>query len=216
MEGPSPTDQPQTRSVKIGEDERTGWSSERPRRDGSPARPPSVAVRCHVLSPSDALRYSPGSMLLIVSASASERERFAERLIDSRTLLSLDKVRTLLAGRVSEDDMETRAQEVLDTALQKRLQASQTVAIVAEGLDADERERYVRMAHAAKRPRHLILLEAAREEVDEGDLATLNELRRRLDAGELGEEGFQTAVRIGGNSVFELKRIVFQRPPRDE
>jgi hypothetical protein len=72
------------------------------------------------------------------------------------------------------------------------------------------------MAHTAKRPRHLILLEAARDEVDEGDLSTLNDLRRRLDAGELGEEGFQTAVRIGGSSVFELKRIVFQRPPRDE
>jgi predicted kinase len=216
MESSSRPEQPQTRSVKIGEDERTGWSSERPRRDGSPARPPNVSVRCHVLSPADELRYSPGSMLVIVSASAAERERFAERLLDSRTLLSLDKVRTLLAGRVSEEDMETRAQEVLDTALLKRLQASQTVAIVADGLDAGERERYVRMAHTAKRPRHLILLEAARDEVDENDLATLNELRRRLDAGELGEEGFQTAVRIGGSSVFELKRIVFQRPPRDD
>ena len=211
-----PADQPQTRSVKIGQDERTGWSSERPRRDGSPPRPPSVAVRCRVLAPSDELRYSPGSLLVIVSAAVAERERFAGRLIDSRTLLSLDKVRTLLAGRVAEEEMASRAQEVLDTALLKRLQANQTVAIVADGLTATERERYVRMAHGAKRPRHLILLEAAREDVHEDDLATLNDLRRRLDAGELGEEGFQTAVRIGGSSVFELKRIVFQRPPRDD
>ena len=208
-------DQPPTRSVKIGEDERTGWSSERPRRDGT-SRPPNVAVRCRVLAPSDELRYSPGSMLVIVSASAAGRDDFAGRLLDSRTLLSLAKVRTLLAGRVPEEEMAGRAQEVLDNALQKRLQANQTVAVVADGLDAAERERYVRMAHAAKRPRHLILLEAAREDVHEDDLATLNDLRRRLDAGELGEEGFQTAVRIGGSSVFELKRIVFQRPPRDD
>jgi predicted kinase len=216
MESTPRGEQPQTRSVKIGEDERTGWSSERPRRDGSPPRPPNVSARCRVLSPADELRYSPGSMLVIVSASTAERGPFAERLIDSRALLSLDKVRALLAGRVAEEDMTARAQEVLDTAVLKRLHANQTVAIVADSLDAGERERYVRMAHGAKRPRHLILLEAAREEVDEGDLATLNELRRRLDTGELGEEGFQTAVRIGGSSVYELKRIVFQRPPRDE
>jgi hypothetical protein len=72
------------------------------------------------------------------------------------------------------------------------------------------------MAFEARRPRHLILLEASKEDVDEGDLAMLNDLRRRLDAGELGAEGFQTAVRFGGESVFELKRIIFQPPPRDE
>ena len=184
-----PADQPQTRSVKIGEDERTGWSSERPRRDGAPPRPPDISVRCHVLTPSDELRYSPGSLLMIVSASAAERDRFAERLIDSKMLLSLDKVRELLAGRVDEEEMASRAQEVLDSAVRKRLEANQTVAIAAEGLEADERERYARMAAASKRPRHIILLEAAREDVPEDDLATLNDLRRRLDAGELGAEG---------------------------
>jgi predicted kinase len=208
--------QPQTRSVKISEDERTGWSSERPRRDGAPPRPPDVSVRCRVLSPADELRYSPGSMLVIVSASPADRDRFAAQLIDDRTLLSLDKVRALLEGRVQESEMANRAQEVLDAAIVKRLNAKQTVAIAADGLGADERERYVRMAHAARRPRHLILLEAARADVAESDLATLNDLRRRLDAGELGAEGFQTAVRIGGESVSELKRIVFQRAPKEE
>jgi predicted kinase len=209
-------DQPQTRSVKISEDERTGWSSERPRRDGAPARPPNVSVRCRVLSPADELRYTPGSMLVIVSPSAPDRDRFAERLIDNRMLLSLGKVRDLLEGRVDSSEMATRAQEVLDAAIAKRLDAKQTVTITADGLEAGERERYVRMAHAARRPRHLILLEAARADVAEEDLAILNDLRRRLDAGELGAEGFQTAVRIGGESLSELKRIVFQRAPRED
>jgi predicted kinase len=155
-------------------------------------------------------------MLMIVCAAASEAERFAERLIDSKALLSLSKVRDLLAGRVAEEEMPSRAQEVLDAAIRKRLEASQTVAIVAEGLDATERDRYARMAAAAGRPRHLILLEAPREDVPEDAQATLNDLRRRLDAGELGAEGFHTALRIGGGAVGELKRIVFQLPPRDD
>jgi predicted kinase len=210
-------DEPQIRSVKISDDERRGWSSERPRRDGAPPRPPDISVRCRVLTPSDHLRYSPGSMLVIVSASPVERDRFAERMIQNRaSLLSLDKVRTLLAGRASEEEIAARAPEILAAAIQKRLQAGETVVIAAEGLDASERERYALMAAGAKRPRHLLLLEAAREDVQEDDRAALNELRRRLDAGELGQEGFQTAVRIGGGSVGELKRIVFQHPPRDD
>jgi predicted kinase len=173
-------------------------------------------VRCRVLKPSDHLRYSPGSLLVIVSPSAVDRDRFAERLIGNRSLLSLASVRALLAGRLAEEEIAERAPEILDAAVRKRLEANETVTITAEGLEAAERERYVRLAASAKRPRHLILLEASREDVDPDQRATLNELRRRLDAGELGAEGFQTAVRIGGDSVGELKRIVFQRPPRDD
>jgi hypothetical protein len=209
-------DPPSTRSVKISDDERRGWSSDRPRRDGSPARPPDVSVRCRVLEPSDHLRYSPGSLLVIVSPSAAARDRFAERLVGNRSLLSLGKVRSLLAGRVADQEIAERATEVLDSAVMKRLEAGETVTIAAEGLEAGERERYVRMAARAKRPRHLILLEADRDDVDPDQRATLNDLRRRLDAGELGAEGFQTAVRIGGDSVGELKRIVFAHPPRDD
>ena len=210
-------DEPTTRSVKIGEDERTGWSSERPRRDGGPQRPPNIAVRCKVLTPSDHVRYSPGSMLVIVCPVPAERDRFTERMIPNKpSLLSLGKVRSLLAGRVSEEDVESRASEVLDAAITKRLQANETVVVATEGTGADERERFARMAAAAKRPRHLILLEVARADVADDDRASLNELRRRLDAGELGAEGFQTAMRLGGQSVSELKRIVFEYPPRDD
>jgi len=209
-------DEPTTRSVKISADERTGWSSERPRRDGSPPRPPDVSVRSRVLSPSDQLRYSPGSLLMIVSGSAPDRDRFAKGLIDSRSLLSLGKVRELLAGRTPEEEIAERAQEVLDAAVTKRMEAGETVVVTAEGLDAGEREHYVRIAARAKRPRHLILVEANRADVQGEDRAALNDLRRRLDAGELGQEGFQTVLRIGGDSVSELKRIVFRPPPRDD
>ena len=210
-------DEPRTRSVKISEDERLGWSSDRPRRDGEPPRAASLSVRSRVLSPSPQIRYPPGSLLIVLSPSSAERERFVERLIGDRaSLLSLDKVRALLAGRASEEDIADRAVEILDAAVLKRLEANETVVIVPESLGADERERYVRMAARFKRSSHLILVETSRDGVHADDLAPLNELRRRLDAGELGAEGFKTAMRIGGESLAELKRIVFQHPPRDD
>ncbi|MHB8240568.1 MAG: AAA family ATPase [Solirubrobacteraceae bacterium] len=208
---------PPARSVKISEDERTGWSSDRPRRDGAPPRPADLTVHCRVLSPADRLRYSPGSLLVVVSASAEERDAFLDRLIEDRaSLLSLDKVRGLLAGRVSEDEIDARSQELLLAAVSKRLENRETVVLAASGLEPAEREPFVRMAAALKRPRHLILLEIARERVAEEDLTALNELRRVLDGGELGNEGFQTALRLGGGTAIEVKRILFRPPPRED
>lgn len=208
-------EQPQTRSVKIPEDERGGWSSDRPRRDGV-QRPPNISVRCRVLKPATEIRYSPGSLLMIAAPSPAERDRLAERLDNRATLMTLDRVRGLLAGQVAEEDIDGRAREVLEAAVLKRLEGNDTVALGLEGFDPEEREPYVRMAARFRRPRHLVLIDASREGVDEEDRAALNELRRRLDAGELGAEGFQTALRLGGGSLGELKRILFRPPPRDD
>ena len=76
--------------MKISDDERTGWSSDRPRRDGAPPRPADLTVHCRVLRPADRLRYSPGSLLIVAGASAEERDAFLERLIEERSaVLSL-------------------------------------------------------------------------------------------------------------------------------
>lgn len=204
------------RSVRISDDERGGWSSDRPRKDGAPPRPLDVSVRGRVLKPTDVLRYSPGSLLIIASPSVAIRERFAERLIEQRgTLFSLQKVRDLIAGRVPEEQMDEKAVELLDAAVTKRLEAGDTVVITA-GVAPDERERHVKVAAQNRRPRHLILLEAPRDEVAEEDRQPLNDLRRRLDAGELGADGFHSALRLGGEAPAELKRLVFRPEPRDE
>ena len=205
------------RSVKIGADERTGWSSERPKRSGAPERPPDISVRCKVLRPTEEVRYSPGSLLLIVSASEADREALAERVVEQKgALLSTGKVRALLAGRVPDEEMDARAAELLAAAARKRLGANDSTVVVTGGLDPAERERFARLAAESKRPRHLILVETARDKVGEDNLAPLNELRRRLDAGELGAEGFDTALRLGGEAIGELKRIVFRPAPRDD
>jgi hypothetical protein len=211
-----PTPPSSQRSVKFGSDERLGWSSERPRRDGAPPRPPDISTRCRVLAPTDRMRYSPGSLVVVVSGVASEAVTFATRVVEERgAVLSLAKVRTLLEGRLPAEELEPKAHELLQAAVLKRLQSQQSVVVAIEGLDPAERERFVRPAHGLRRPRHLILLETPRDRVPEEDRATLNELRRAVETGEIGSEGFQTAMRLGGGSVGELKRIVFQPPPQE-
>jgi predicted kinase len=153
---------------------------------------------------------------MIVSPSPAMRSRFAERLIEQRgALFSLEKVRDLLAGRVAEDERDAKAVELLDAAVAKRLSAGETVVITA-GVQPDERERHVKTAARFRRPRHLILLEAPRDEVGEDDRAPLNDLRRRLDAGELGGDGYHSSLRLGGEAQSELKRLVFRPEPRDD
>lgn len=205
------------RSVKIGPDERTGWSFDRPRKEGAPPRLPDVSVKSRTLRPSDRLRYSPGSLLVVVGAEATQPQQFVERVVEERgAVLSIGKVRALLGGKVPGEELEARSRELLGAAVKKRLQADQAVVVPITGFDPAEREQYVRLAHAERRPRHLILIETSREEVLDEERPGLDQLRRALDAGELGREGFQTTLRLGGNTLSELKRIVFAPLPRED
>jgi hypothetical protein len=208
------------RSVKISDNERGGWSSDRPRRAGEPERPPrklDVSVRGRVLSPTDRMRYSPGSLLLIACVDPKLRARFTARVIEEQSaVLSLDKVRALLEGKVPAGELEAKAHALLDAAATKRFAAGQSVVIPLESLSAEERERYVRLAAAHRRARHLVLVEAGKDAVSEDDKAPLGQLRTALDAGALGAEGFMTSLRLGGRVIDELKKIVFAPPPADD
>ena len=208
---------PTPRSVRIDQDERGGWSSDRPRRDGAPPREADLAVRNRVLTPTSRLRYTPGSLVIVVSGSKEERDRLVARTVeDKNAVLSLDRVRSVLAGRVPEERIEEQASGLLDAAVGKRLEAGQNVVLLAETPGALERERFVRPAAALRRPRHLIFIEAPRDAIAEDDRPGLNELRVALDAGRLGEEGFHTGLRLGGSATSEVKRIVFRPPPEDD
>ncbi len=208
------------RSVKIGANERGGWTTDRPRREGEPERPPrpmDVRTRCRVLAPTDRMRYSPGSLVVVVGAEPGVTDAFAERVVEEpAALLSARKVRGLLAGKLPEDQVEGKARELLLAAVGKRLSGGQSVVVPLTGLDAEEREVFVRLAAPHRRPRHVILLETGRDKVAEEDRAALDALRRSLDAGDLGDEGFATALRLGGANVTELKKIVFANPRTDD
>ena len=210
----------QPRSVKIGDNERGGWSSDRPRRPGESERPPrkvDVSVRGRVLSPTDRMRYNPGSLLVIVCADAALRARFTQRVIEEQSaILSLDKVKTLLQGKVAQDELDAKAQALLDAAASKRFAAGQTVVIPLETVSPEERERYVRLAAAHRRARHLVLVEAGKGAVADEDKEQLDQLRVALDQADLGQEGFMTSLRLGGRVIDELKKIVFAPPPADD
>ena len=205
------------RSVRISDDERGGWSSDRPRREGGPSRPVDIGVRCRVLTPTDRMRYSPGSLVLVICAAPEERERFTARVIeDKASVLGMDRVRGLLAGRLPEEQVEEKASELLEAAVTKRLKANESVVLSSAVIGPEERDRWARLAHSFRRPRHLILLETGRDSVPEDDRQTLNELRTVLDGGDLGAEGFNSAMRLGGGAIHELKRIVFRPEPRED
>jgi predicted kinase len=208
------------RSVKISDNERGGWSSDRPRRPGEAERPPrqqDVSVRGRVLSPTFRMRYNPGSLLVIACADPALQAKFVARVIEEQsTVFSLGKVKALLAGKVGEDELDAKAQTLLDAALAKRFAAGQSVVVPLEGLSPEEREHYVRLAAVNRRARHIILVEAGKEHVAEEDRAPLTELRNRLDQGALGQEGFMTSLRLGGRALEELKKIIFAPPPADD
>jgi predicted kinase len=205
------------RSVKIDQDERGGWSSDRPRKSGSGPREVDVSVRGRVLEPTDRLRYTPGSLVVIVGGSREVRDRFAERVVEERSaLVSLDRVRALLTGKVAAEELDERAVQLLEAAVTKRLESAQSVVLGAADATAASREPFVKTAAKLRRPRHLILVEAPGDEVSDDDREALNDLRRRLEAGELGAEGFHTSLRLGGATIGELKRLVFREPPEEE
>jgi predicted kinase len=205
------------RSVKIDQDERGGWSSDRPRRSGGAPREADVGVRGRVLQPTDRLRFTPGSLVVIVGGSKAARDRFAERVVEERSaLVSLDRVRALLTGKVAAEELDERAGQLLEAAVTKRLEAAQSVVLGADDASATSREPFVKAAARLRRPRHLILVEAPGDQVADEDREALNDLRRRLDAGELGAEGFHTSLRLGGATIGELKRLVFREPPEED
>jgi hypothetical protein len=176
-----------------------------------------VSTRSRVLSPTDRMRYSPGSLVLVVSAEQGAPDRFAARVVEEQgVLLSMAKVRGLLAGKLPADQIEDKARELLLAAVGKRMTSGLSVVVPMEGLDAADREVFVRLAAPHRRPRHLILLETGRDKVADDDRPALDALRRALDAGELGEEGFATVMRLGGANVSELKKVVFAAPRDDD
>lgn len=176
-----------------------------------------MSVRGRVLEPTFRLSYVPGSLVVIVSGSKDARDKFVARVVeDQSAIVSLDKVRALLKGRVAPEELDEKASQLLDVAVGKRLQGGQPVILLADTASPGERERFVRPAHAARRPRHLVLIEVPGDQVSDDDRPHLNELRRALEGGGLGNEGFHTAMRLGGSSISELKRIVFREPPPED
>ena len=87
---------------------------------------------------------------MIACADRTLRDRFTARVIEEQSaILSLDKVRALLQGRVPADELEAKAQALLDAAATKRFTAGQSVVIPLEGLSR-RRARALRAARGMR------------------------------------------------------------------
>jgi hypothetical protein len=167
-----------------------------------------------VLDPTDRLRYTPGSLVLVATPDAERAEEYLTGILEERgALLSRGRVERLLQGRVPAEELPEQAATVLERAVHKRLADGDATVLLLEGFDPEEREPWLRAAAARRRPRHLILLDGA---AGDDDKAALGELRKTLMAGGLGDEGLHTAIRLGGSSAAEVKKLVFRAPPRDD
>src|SRR4051812_45216549 len=90
------------RSVKIGADERTGWSSERPPRKGSGrGRPPRPTGRALLVAASDTLSFPSGSLVVFTGADAIAVHRLVGRLLPRPALISYDALARAVAEKVA-------------------------------------------------------------------------------------------------------------------
>lgn len=199
------------RSVKIDPKERGAWTSDRPGREGEgsgPRRPPDISVRGRALAPADRMRYSPGSLVLVTGPDEGILEELAQRVFEEQgAVLTRGKLRELVRGKVAEDEVDAKVDELRMAVAAKRVAKGDSVVVTSADLDPAERERWARLAAAHRRPRHLVFVDA--RPGDEELVPVLNALRKAVDAGELGKEGFATALRLGGSAITERRRIVF-------
>ena len=211
---PNPPSQP--RSVKIGADERTGWSSDRPRPGGG-----ARAARRHLHAlprpePVGPHALLAGQRVIIICRSPATPtvRRAAHR--GARALLSPSKVRGLLAGRVDAEEVDARAAELLLAAARKRHGGRR----VGRGRHRDADARGARAVpargHDGAPPAPRDPARRRPRPVGDEERAVLNDLRSALDAGELGAEGFQTALRLNASAASELKKLLFRPPPRED
>jgi hypothetical protein len=206
------------RSVKIDQNERGAWTSDRPGRDDEGSgrrRPVDISVRCRVLSPADRMRYSPGSLVLVTGPDEAALEELAGRVFEEQSaVLTAGKLRALVQGKVPAAQVAEKADELRAAVAAKRIAKGDSVVITDTGLDAADRDRWARLAAGHRRPRHLVFVDTKSE--DEALVPTLNALRKAVDGGALGDEGFFTVLRLGGAAVRERRRIVFAPPPAQD
>jgi predicted kinase len=231
----APTDRGGRRSVKIGDQERSAYSSDRTRRgepigDRDEERGQSVRrARGRRLNPSNRISYSPSSVIVLAGAAGVGKTTFADRLFDkgSVAVLSIAKIQRMIAGAPEGPEARAQAVSLIGQVAAQRLRAGQSVVIDGRALDPEERRELVLVAQRARRPAHLIFLEGSREQLEQGgaseqdiehDLPLTGELRRAVEQDRLGEEGFSTVLTLTRRAAEQVRQIGFDldlRAPGD-
>ena len=198
------------RSVKIGSDERTGWSSERPRREGEPERPAPRRRRARAAASSprtDRLRYAPGSLLLVVGAD-TPAERGASPAASSRSparCCRWPRSAPCCRGASPPRSSRPKASALLDATAAKRLAAGDSV--VDPGRGPRPRDARALRAHGPCAPAPAPSASSSRRaRIGPGGRprhAARPAQRARRRGPRRG--GFFTALRLGGNTIREFE-----------
>jgi hypothetical protein len=198
------------RRVKIGAEERGGWSSERPQGDGQRAR---VREHAHVLSAAAELRYSPRSLIVVSAADAAARTKLLARTLPPGVIISRARICVMLNGRVEADQIEAVATQLFEDTLRKRLVDARPAVVESETLTSDERLRLVEIADMAKRSAHLIVLDIGRQALGDDEVFyQLQSVVATARSGEIGREGFRTSLVLGRSDIEALRVIEFVLP----
>ena len=163
----------------------------------APASPsgPRASVRGRVLAPTDRIRYAPGSLVIVLSADEATREAFCARVLEDTNVL------LPAAGRAGSPRSSSTTRPV-SCSTPRRPSGSQPARpwlIALDGFDAAEwGSTSASPTATAARATSCSSRSAQSKVPGRGARAAVDALRTALDAGELGQEGFVTSLRLGG------------------
>jgi hypothetical protein len=198
------------RSVKIGADERTGWSSERPERKSSgPGRPPRPAGRALNVAASDTLSFPAGSLVVFTGADVVTIHRLVARMLPRPALVSYDPLARAVAEKVPAEQVEEVTLRLVSKRVAERQAEGQATVIATSDLSAELRRKLAALAER-RAGSHLVVLDSGRKAVDDDE--RFEELRAVVTgarSGEIGSEGFSTAMVLGRVDLDKVTGIEF-------
>jgi hypothetical protein len=204
------------RSVKIGADERTGWSSERPQRKTSgPGRPPRPAGRALNVAASDTLTFPNGSLVIFTGADSVTVHRLVARMLPRPALISYDVLaRAVAEKRVPAEQVGEVTQRLVAKRIAERQAEGQATVIETGDLSTELRTALAALADR-RAGSHLVVLDSGRKAVDDDErFEALRAVVTGARSGEIGTEGFSTAMVLGRVDLDKVTGIEFVAPRR--
>jgi hypothetical protein len=203
------------RSVKIGADERTGWSSERPQRKSSgPGRPPRPAGRALNVPATDTLTFPAGSLVIFTGADAVTVHRLVARMLPRPALVSYDPLARAVAEKVPAEQVGEVTLRLVAKRVAERQAEGQATVIETGDLSTELRTALAALAER-RAGSHLVVLDSGRKAVaDDERFEELRAVVAGARSGEIGSEGFSTAMVLGRVDLDKVTGIEFAQRRR--
>jgi hypothetical protein len=201
------------RSVKIGADEKSGWSSDRPHRTTG-GRPPRPSGRAKVLAAGDSLSFPEGSLVVFTGSDPVTLHRLVGRLLPRPAVISYDQLARAVATKVGPDEVAAVTMKLIAKPVGERLAEGRAVVIETADLASDVRRGLAALA-SPRVGSHLVVLDSGRKAVaDDERFETLSALAADARSGEIGVEGFSTVVILGRSDVDKVTEVEFLQRKR--